>query len=232
MLWVIQISSTGAHHLLGGFSAVAEKRISTAIRKKQIIDAARKLIVQKGSEHLTIRAIAKEVNLSEAAIYRHYRNKSEILSFLMSHIMTSMLDEIDRTSCDASPSLETVHAILKNHLSRIEQNRGMSFQIIAEVISFGDRSLNRQVYESINIYIGKLKDLISAGVQGGFIREDVDLDACAMLLFGMIQGMVNVWALGHYGFDLTDRFELLWSVFHAAIVRRAKTVSGPAEYHQ
>lgn len=204
---------------------MVQKRISTAIRKKQIIDAARKLIVQKGSEHLTIRSIAKEVNLSEAAIYRHFKNKKEILSFLMSHIITSMLDEIDRTSSNGAPSLETVRAILRNHLSRIEQSRGMSFQIIAEVISFGDRNLNRQVYESINIYIERLKDLINAGVNGGSIRDDIDLDACAMLLFGMIQGMVNVWALGRYGFDLTDKFESLWLVFQEAIVKRPGIIS-------
>lgn len=199
---------------------MTQRRISTAIRKQQIIDAARKLIVQKGSEHLTIRSIAREVKLSEAAIYRHFKNKKEILSFLMSHIMTSMISEIERTASDAPPSLETVHCILMNHLSRIEQNRGMSFQIIAEVISFGDRSLNRQVYTSIRIYIEKLKGLIGEGARGGYIREDVDLDACAMLLFGMIQGMVNVWALGHYGFDLAQKFNSLWNIFHEAIASR------------
>jgi AcrR family transcriptional regulator len=202
---------------------MTQKRIHTAIRKRQIIDAARKLIVQQGSEHLTIRSIAREVKLTEAAIYRHFKNKREILSFLMSHIMTSMLDEIDRTAANGSPTLETVQAILTNHLSKIEQSRGMSFQIIAEVISFGDGNLNRQVYESINIYIEKLKDLIGAGARGGFIRGDIDLEACAMLLFGMIQGMVNVWALGRYGFDLTKKFESLWSVFQEAICIRSGT---------
>lgn len=204
---------------------MAQNRRSTVIRKKQIIVAARKLIVKKGSEHLTVRAIAKEVNITEAAVYRHFKNKREILSFLLSHIMTSMMDEIDRALSATPPSLETVHNILKNHLSKIEQARGMSFQIIAEVISFGDKHLNREVYESINVYIGKLKDLITEGVRGGFIREDVDLDSCAMLLFSMIQGMVNIWALGHYRFDLSDKFELLWRVFREAIIKREGTES-------
>jgi AcrR family transcriptional regulator len=194
---------------------MVQMRKSTLIRKKQIISAARKLIVKKGSEHLTVKAIAKEVNLTEAAIYRHFKNKKEILSYLM----------LDRASCERSPSLETVHDILMLHLSKIEQVRGMSFQIIAEVISFGDRNLNREVYENINIYIGKLKDLITEGVRGGFIRNDIDLDSCAMLLFSMIQGMVNVWALGRYGFDLSDKFELLWAVFHEAIKKREGTIS-------
>lgn len=210
---------------------MAQNRRSTVIRKKQIIAAARKLIVKKGSEHLTVRAIAKEVNITEAAVYRHFKNKREILSFLLSHIMISMMDEIDRALSDTPPSLETVHTILKNHLSKIEQARGMSFQIIAEVISFGDRRLNREVYESINVYIGKLKDLITEGIRGGFIRKDVDLDSCAMLLFSMIQGMVNIWALGQYRFDLSDKFELLWGIFREAIIKREGT--GPlSKYHE
>lgn len=201
---------------------MVQNRRSTVIRKKQIIAAARKLIVKRGSEHLTVRAIAKEVNITEAAVYRHFKNKREILSFLLSHIMASMMDEIDRALSDTPPSLETVHTILRNHLSKIEQARGMSFQIIAEVISFGDRRLNREVYESINVYIGKLKNLITEGIRGGFIRKDVDLDSCAMLLFSMIQGMVNIWALGHYKFDLSDKFELLWIVFREAIMKRER----------
>ena len=204
---------------------MAQNRRSTVVRKKQIIAAARKLIVKKGSEHLTVRAIAKEVNITEAAVYRHFKNKKEILSFLLSHIMAAMMDEIDRALSDSTPSLEILHGILVNHLSRIEQARGMSFQIIAEVISFGDRGLNREVYESINVYIEKLKDLITEGVRGGFIRDDVDLDSSAMLLFSMIQGMVNVWALGHYKFDLSDKFELLWRVFREAIIKREGTDS-------
>ena len=204
---------------------MAQNRRSTVIRKKQIIAAARKLIVKKGSEHLTVRAIAKEVNITEAAVYRHFKNKREILSFLLSHIMASMMDEIDRALSDTPPSLETLHSILINHLSKIEQARGMSFQIIAEVISFGDKGLNREVYESINVYIEKLKDLIAEGVSGGFIRDDVDLDSSAMLLFSMIQGMVNIWALGHYRFDLSDTFELLWRVFREAIIKREGTDS-------
>ena len=53
---------------------MAQKRKSTAVRKQQIIEAARKLIIKSGSEHLTVRSIAKEVNITEAAIYRHFKS--------------------------------------------------------------------------------------------------------------------------------------------------------------
>jgi AcrR family transcriptional regulator len=196
---------------------MAQKRRSTTIRRQQIIDAARKLITQKGSEHLTVRAIASAVNLTEAAIYRHFNSKREILLFLMTHIMEDMLQELDNQSGTNSHSIETVHAVLKQHLSEIEQRRGMSFQIIAEIISLGDKKLNREVYDKLNLYIDRLRGLLFEGGRQGSTREDIDHGAAALLLFGMIQGLVNIWALGNYSFDLSDKFDTLWDTYQKAI---------------
>jgi len=196
---------------------MVQKRRSTAIRKQQIIDAARKLIIKKGSEHLTVRAMAKEVGLTEAAIYRHFRSKREILSFLMNHIMDTMLHDVERTATENSPSLDTIDQALKQHLSEIEQRKGMSFQIIAEIISLGDKKLNKDVYEKLNVYIDRLKHLLSEGVRSGSVKEDIDLEASALLLFGMIQGLANIWALSGYSFDLSEKYESLWAVYRQAI---------------
>ena len=205
---------------------MVQKRRSTAIRKQQIIDAARKLIIRKGSEHLTVRALAKEVGLTEAAIYRHFKSKREILSFLMNHIMDGMLLEMERTVSNGLESLETVGHALRQHLSEIEQRKGMSFQIIAEIISLGDKRLNREVYEKLQTYISQLEHLLSQGSGSGHIRDDLDLQACATLLFGMIQGLVNIWALAGYNFDLAAKYESMWSIFQLAIRKPAgETVS-------
>lgn len=118
-----------------------KKRKSTSIRKKQIIDAARKIIIKKGSEHLTLRAMAREVGFSEAAIYRHFKNKNEVLSFLMNTIMDEMLHELINGVAENPNNLNTIDAVLKHQLSGIEQRRGISFQIIAEIISLGDKKL-------------------------------------------------------------------------------------------
>lgn len=196
---------------------MVQKRRSTAIRKQQIIDAARKLIIKKGSEHLTVRAMAKEVGLTEAAIYRHFKSKREILSFLMNHIMDTMLHDVERTATENSPSLNTIDQALKQHLSEIEQRKGMSFQIIAEIISLGDKKLNKDVYEKLNVYIDRLKNLLSEGVRSGSVKEDIDLEASALLLFGMIQGLANIWALSGYSFDLSEKYESLWAIYRQAI---------------
>jgi hypothetical protein len=93
----------------------------------------------------------------------------------------------------------------------------MSFQIIAEIISFGDKKLNREVYEKLNLYIERLRGLLSEGARQGCIRDDIDHGAAALLLFGMLQGLVNIWTLGNYSFDLSDKFDALWNIYQKAI---------------
>jgi hypothetical protein len=135
----------------------------------------------------------------------------------MNHIMDTMLHDVERTVSGNASSLDTLDQALKHHLSEIEQRKGMSFQIIAEIISLGDKKLNRDVYEKLNIYIGRLRNLLAEGVRSGHVREDVDLEASSLLLFGMIQGLANVWALSGYRFDLAGRYNSLWLIYQKAI---------------
>jgi AcrR family transcriptional regulator len=202
---------------IGEYFAMQHKRKSTIIRKKQIIDAARKIIIRKGSEHLTLRAMAREVGFTEAAIYRHFKNKQEVLSFLMNNIIDEMLREIINGAAENTNTLDTVDGVIKHHLSKIEQRRGISFQIIAEIISLGDKELNRKVYIRLTEYLNRLRILFEDGARTGSIRNDLDLDDAAILLFGMLQGIGNIWALSNYSFDLTAKYESLWSIYQKAI---------------
>ena len=205
---------------------MVQRRKSTAVRKQQIIDAARKLIIRKGSEHLTVRSMAKEVGLTEAAIYRHFKSKREVLSFLMNNIMDTMLHDVERTTAENLPNLETIDQVLKHHMSEIEQRKGMSFQIIAEIISLGDKKLNKDVYEKLNLYIDRIENLLSAGARGGHIRDDIDFGASALLLFGMIQGLANIWALSGYSFNLSAKYESLWAIYQKAVKPRKANEPG------
>jgi AcrR family transcriptional regulator len=202
---------------LGMEGIMTQGHKSTHVRKKQIMDAARKLIMRSGSEHVTVRNMAKEVGISEAAIYRHFKSKTEILSFLADSVADGLLHDIDTAGSVGFTSLDIIDEILRTHLSRIEQRRGLSFLVLAEIISFGDKSLNKKVSGNIQIYVDRLKLLLSDGVRAGLISQDVDLEAAALLLFGMIQGLVNIWALSGYKFDLAEKYSQLWKVYKRSL---------------
>ncbi len=183
-------------------------------RKEQIVNAARKLVIKIGSENVTVRRIAEEVGFSEAAIYRHFKSKKDILYLLVENIESSLILDMDVEGDGDGDVLET---ILLRHLSSIEMRRGISFQVIAEIISLGDNKLNGRIYDTIKRYIEKLKTILKEEVSRGKLRRDIDVDATAFLIFSVVQGLSNVWTLSNYSFDPKDKFKAILSTLRTGL---------------
>jgi len=173
-------------------------------RKEQIVNAARKLVIKYGSENVTVRRIAEEVGFSEAAIYRHFKSKKDILYLLVEIIESNLISDLESQGHTKGGRLEN---ILTNHLSDLEMKRGISFQVIAEIISLGDKRLNRRIYETIEKYIAKLKEVLKDEIEEGELRSDIDINAAAIVLFSVVQGLSNIWTLSNYNFKPREEFK-------------------------
>lgn len=193
-------------------------RKDTLIRQQEIVSAARKLIVKYGSEHVTIKKMAKEIGVSEAAIYRHFKSKRDILSFLVDDIEATLMDDIDQGSTGDANTLIRLEKIAMHHISSIEQRKGVGFQVIAEIISLGDKKLNKKIYDVINKYTGRIAGILAEGVETGVMRNDLDPAAASVMFFGMTQGLVNIWSLGQYSFDLQDHYKPVIESFFRALI--------------
>jgi AcrR family transcriptional regulator len=196
-----------------------QKRKNTLVRQKEIVSAARKLIVKYGSENVTIKKMAKEIGVSEGAIYRHFKSKRDVLLLMIEDIQDTLIEDIDKHYLGGIGSLEVLERIILEHVSAIDQRRGVAFQVIAEVISKGDKKLNKKIFDLISKYTSRIRGILSDGINTGVIRPDIDLDATARLFFGMTQGLVNIWALSQYSFNLQDAYKPLWSIFVTGITQ-------------
>ena len=198
---------------------IIRKRQNTVLRRKQIIDTIGKLIIQYGSENVTVRRLAEAIGVTGGAIYRHFKSKKEILLFLVDLIEESLIGDIVR-SYPVQNSMVFLEKIFKDQISSIQQRRGVSFLVIAEIISLGDKRLNRKIFEVLNKYLDHIKGIITKGMALGEIREDVNPDTAAKIFFGMIQGLVTIWYLGNYNFILEEKKESMWDIFYEAVRRR------------
>lgn len=194
-----------------------QTRKDTLVRQKEIVLAARKLIVKYGSENVTVRKIANEIGVTEGAIYKHFKSKRDILSLLIDDIENTLISDIDRSYTGEINKLQVLENIVIEHVSAIEQRKGVTFQVIAEIISLGDKKLNKKVFLVIQKYIGSIKAILEEGVKAGVIRSDIDLSASALMFFSMTQGLVNIWALSQYKVNLIAEYKPIWGVFINAV---------------
>jgi AcrR family transcriptional regulator len=193
-------------------------RKDTLVRQKEIVSAARKLIVKYGSEHVTVRRMAQEIGVSEGAIYKHFKSKRDVLSFLIDDIESTLISDIDNNNISDIGTQQILEKIIVDHISAIEQRKGVTFQVIAEIISLGDKKLNKKVYIVINKYIDKIEDILSLGVKNGIIRTDINLEAAARLFFSLTQGLVSIWALSQYSFNLISEYKSTFDIFLKAVL--------------
>lgn len=201
---------------------IVHKRQSTVLRRKQIIETLRKIIIKYGSEHVTVRRLAKEIGVSGGAIYRHFKSKREVLLFLIDDIEENLVGDIEKAYPIKNP-LEFLEKISRDLLSSIEQRKGVSFLVIAEIISLGDKRLNRKISEVLNNFLGHIRQIIIEGINAGEIRKDIDADMAAATFFGMLQGLVTIWSLGGFPPALEKKNEAMWNIFLEAIKNKGET---------
>lgn len=192
---------------------MVEKRRNTHFRQKQIIAAAAELIVRHGSEHLTIKSLARHTELSEAAIYRHFSSKNDIYHLLLKYIRIKLLSDLRRKEQRNATGPSNLNSLIETHISEIEKSRGVEFQVIAEIISMGDIALNKEILRIINSYISSLEKLFQQGPKSQSRQSLSEAECLALAFFTLLQGLVNIWALSGYAFDLKHRFFKVWDIY-------------------
>ena len=62
---------------------MAESKLDTQVRREQIAEAALSLVASQGVRRLSIASIARRVGLVPSGIYRHFKNKGEVLDAVL-----------------------------------------------------------------------------------------------------------------------------------------------------
>ncbi len=184
----------------------------TTLRRKQIAETLRKIIIKYGSENVTVQNLAEEIGVSGGAIYRHFKSKREILLFLVEDIEEDLIGGIEK-AYPIKNSLDFLEEFSRNLLSSIQQRRGVSFLVIAEIISLGDKKVNRKISVVLNTFLDRLKQVLVDGIKAGEIRKSVDADMAATFFFGMHQGLATIWALGGFPSTLQKKSDSMCKMF-------------------
>ena len=190
-----------------------------SVRQQEIIDAARKIISSTGIENLTVREIAKELKITDGALYRHFRSKKEIISLLIDNIELTLLADIDKAAKKSSDPLQKLKEIFLSHLSYAEQRKGITFIIINETLSLNDKRLQEKMFNVINRYLSTIEKILLEGKALGKFRKELDIASASIAFFGMIQSMVTIWALSGFRYALRkDRLEERLNIYKKGIL--------------
>jgi AcrR family transcriptional regulator len=195
-----------------------KSKVNNGIRREQITQAVFDIVVQHGVKGLTTSAIARQAGLSEGNLYRHFQNKNEILTSAVDRIGAGLLHNLEIVVCsDSSNNLLKLKSLFALHLEYIEQNRGIARLVFSEEVHVGNNSLREKLLDTINEYAKGVDGLIKEGQSNGTISKQMDSQALALTIIGMIQISTMRWSLKGFSFSLVDEGMRLWNNFERCI---------------
>ena len=101
-------------------------------------------------------------------------------------------------------------------MRRRPQVTGVSFMVIAEVLMNGDAELRRLMQTTIDRHLAMIESQLSAGVQKGEVRANLDLKAASLQFYGLIQAVNTLNHFGDEDLPVGDSSSL-WHVFNHGV---------------
>ncbi len=191
------------------------------VRQQEIVEAARSIITLKGMESLTIRELAKELKLTEGAIYRHFKSKNQIIELLIDDIEKTLLAAVGQGAAGNEDPAEKLRNVFTAHLSYVEKRNGVSFSIINETINIKDERLRKHMLSVVNAYLIKIEGLLTEGVKSGQFRKNINTASGSVAFFGMVQSLVTLWALSGYKHSiLTAHLPALFDLYIKGVIKQ------------
>ena len=105
---------------------MVKKRLSTEVRHEQIAEAALDIVRSECVRALNVAAVAEKVGIVPSAVYRHFKNKTEIVGAVLQLIRKRLKAHFqDVVDLDAAP-VEKLHLLLTRHISMISGNNAIA----------------------------------------------------------------------------------------------------------
>ncbi|MFH1148340.1 MAG: TetR/AcrR family transcriptional regulator [Pseudomonadota bacterium] len=189
-------------------------KVNTEVRREQIRLATFTIIANHGVKGLTISAIADNVGVSEANLYRHFKNKKEILAYAVESIGEGLLQNLRSVKYTkrAAP-LKKLKRLFKLHLEYIEANEGIPHFVFSEELHKGNPDLRHKLLDVIKTYSQEIESLMMQGQEDGSISRGIDTHALAFSMIGMIQISTMMWSLNDFSSSLVLDGMRLWDSF-------------------
>ena len=114
-------------------------------RKQQILETLAQLLESPHREKITTASLAAKLEVSEAALYRHFANKAQMFEGLIEFIETSIFGVINKIMSDEKDGTKQVQLIITMLLKFAEKNPGMTRVLIGDALVNEEQHLQTRI---------------------------------------------------------------------------------------
>lgn len=157
-------------------------------RRQHILECLATMLEESPGERITTAALARQVGVSEAALYRHFPSKSKMFEGLIEFIESSIFTRISVILTEESQSLPRIEAIMTLLLAFMERNPGMTRLLTGDALTGETERLRTRIVQFHDRIETQLKQILREAELRDGLAPRLPVSAAANLLVNIVDG--------------------------------------------
>lgn len=186
-------------------------------RKEEILRALALMLETRHGSRITTAALAREVGVTEAALYRHFPSKAKMLEGLIDYTEEALFPRITRLMKDTDDVEVRCREILLLLLRFAERNPGLARLLVGEPLQGENARLHhrlRQLYDRLQT---QLRQLLRDWSLTQPVAPQTPASASAALLLGFAEGRIQQFVRSEYRDPPTAHWDEVWSALSRSL---------------
>jgi TetR/AcrR family transcriptional regulator len=189
-------------------AAPTRKRPKPGERRVQILQTLASMLEQPASDRITTAALAARLEVSEAALYRHFASKAQMFEGLIEFIESSVFTLINQIHERETVAQVQVHRMLGVLLQFAEKNPGMTRVMVGDALVFENDRLLTRMNQFFERFESQLRQSLRAMAEAaGSETPTVDANAQASVLTAFAVGRLQRYARSGFKRSPTEYLE-------------------------
>jgi TetR/AcrR family transcriptional regulator len=152
-------------------------------RKQQILETLANMLEKPTREKITTASLAAKLDVSEAALYRHFASKAQMFEGLIEFIEQSLFGLINKIGVEETNGISQVRRIITVMLLFAEKNPGMTRVLIGDALVNEDDRLQLRINQLFDRVESTLKQSLRISEAQTGRKVDAESQANLMLCF-------------------------------------------------
>lgn len=174
----------------------------TSKRQQEIIESAGKLLMEKGIKGLTTKNLAQEMEFSESALYRHFKNKEDIIVLLLDYLGNNIKERLDNISLKNTNSVEKLQKIFNSQYHFFSLNPHFVVAVLSEGLFDESENINQAIMKIINYKMQIITSIVEQGKQNSEITTEIETQDIVHIIIGSFRMMMLKWKFSKFKIDL------------------------------
>ena len=184
-------------------------------RKLQILQTLAAMLEDPKAEKITTAGLAKRLDVSEAALYRHFASKAQMFEGLIEFIEQTLFGLVNKIAAEEKSGLKQIEAVLTTLLGFAKKNPGMTRVLIGDALVNEDERLQVRVNQLLDRLEASLRQSARLAVTAGTLPADWDANAYANAVIAFVIGRWHQFAKSGFKRAPMEGWAQQWRVFAA-----------------